>query len=122
MSGRMRPGPTWPSSSNCTPQPRVPTCSAFVTRSRSSDSLPAGKLSEDLDRVTKALHVHTLGCGVQLLELGQVGPGIIRPLIHIPGDFGQRAIERCEQFRAVWADRFPRACSTLRGSCPPTDQ
>jgi hypothetical protein len=69
------------------------------------ESVLAGVLPEDLDRVTKTLHVSALGRGVQLLELSQVGPGLIRPVVHVPGDLGDRGIERCEQFRVVRADR-----------------
>src|SRR6516225_8939703 len=64
-----------------------------------------GIAPEDLDRVTKALHVGASGRRVQLLELQQVGPRIVRPPVHIPGDLGDRAIERCKELRVVRADR-----------------
>src|SRR6516225_346317 len=43
----------------------------------------AGVVPENLDCVAKALQVDVLGGGVQLLELCQVGPRLIRPPIHI---------------------------------------
>src|SRR6516165_12731168 len=52
----------------------------------------AGVVPENLYRVAKALQVGVLGGGVQLLELRQVGPRLIRPPIHIPSDVGNSAI------------------------------
>src|SRR5215469_8734567 len=57
-----------------------------------------------------------LGCRVQLLELRQVGPGLVRPPVYIPGDLGKSLIERFQQLRIVRADSpadltaFPNGC------------
>src|SRR6516225_6716869 len=59
----------------------------------------------DLDRVTKALYVSYLGSGEQVLEVQQVGLRIIRPLVHLPSNLGNRAIERREQLRVVRSHR-----------------